>query len=403
MRLDHSHLHVPLGRGFAVFGLAVRSYANTIYGIALTLLIVPISLAGTIKSPWDAQWEKARSFEAAGSWSIAEQAYKRTIEIARASHADQYIVRDLEIKLATVFVRENKFNDARPIYQELMDSDVVNPANRHSKEAREGIVSFADLADTYAMSHDNREDCLKHALAIMQKLFGANDDRLIGILNDLFLYYNLQQKYKEAEPVLKQRVAILQSSRAAAKTLPGVIGENPGELARTLTELGGVQIVLKKYADAQFSYAQAYPIFLKEDGPTYPMTASIARGLGFLMLKQHHTQQAMEWSQRAVELRRKGQAQYPIETARDLFVLGRVFEQEDNLPKAEQYYRQTITVIEGSSGRYSAELICPMEYLTRIMKRAGKTLEAKGVDQRLSLLRQRVKPGTISLMAIEGQ
>jgi tetratricopeptide (TPR) repeat protein len=355
-----------------------RVLFTTICGIALSLAITPASIAGPTTKPWDAQWEKARGYESDGSWELAEIAYKRTMDLAKASHASSDTIREINIKLATVYVREKKYLDAEPIYRELMKSDIVNPANRRSEAAREGIVLFTDLGDTYAMAAD-REQCLRHALEIDEKLFGPHDDRLLRVLNVLANFYNLHQRYVEAEPVLKKRIEILEKD-AAGQSPGGMLNAKPGELARTLIELGSVQATLKRYADAEACYVKAYPIFLKEYGPTYIMTASTAREMGYVMMKQRQMQSALEWSQRAVQLRRmdKGQ-QYPLELARDLLVLGKVFEQQGNVSKAEQAYRESISVIQKSAGANSGELVSPTECLANLLKRTGKAVDGKSL------------------------
>jgi tetratricopeptide (TPR) repeat protein len=361
-----------------MLNMKIRGHFFSICGIASTLVMAGSANAGTTAKPWDGQWEKAREYEADGSWNLAEMAYRRTMDLAKASHASSDTIREINIKIATVYVREKKYPDAEPIYRELMKSDIVNPENRHSQAAREGIVLFTDLGDTYAMAAGS-EQCLKHAVEIDEKLFGPYDDRLLRVLNELDNFYNLHQRYAEAQSVLKKRIEILEKD-AAGQASGGTEKAKPGELARSLIELGSVQATLKRYADAEASYVKAYPIFLKEYGPTYVMTASTAREAGYVMMKQRQTQSALQWSQRAVQLRRmdKGQ-QYPLELARDLTVLGRVFEQQGNVSKAEQLYRESISVIQKNAGANSVELVSPRECLANLLKRTGKAVDGKSV------------------------
>jgi len=274
------------------FGVGIP--VRTICGIAINFFVCAMVFAGPINKPWDAQWEKARTAEAQGGWPSAEQAYKRTMDIAKASNAPDSIVRELKIKIATVYVHERKFSDAEPIYVELMNSDIMKPSNKGSASAREAIVLFDDLSDAYASSLENRETCLKHALLIKQKIFsGRDEDRLLPVLSDLALFYSTAQRFADAEPILKEKTAILEKEAELQKKVSSLGGLDSGELVRSYIQLSSVELSLKHYPEYEASCKKGYQLALAAFGPKHMITVSFAQGMVASLVRQGKFNEAL--------------------------------------------------------------------------------------------------------------
>jgi tetratricopeptide (TPR) repeat protein len=284
-----------------MFAPGKRFLPSSVCGITLSVMICASAIAGPSTKPWDGAWEQARAAEAGNRWFDAEECYKRAIGQASTSHATPEIIRELQIKLATTYIREKKFAQTEPIYQELMISQFVTPTNKRSEATRESIVWFDDLADTYASSADNRESCLKHALAIKQKIFaGRDDDPVLKILNELFLFYNLHQRYTEAKAILKEKIAMLEKESEYQNKVSVFGGHGNNDLVITLTQLAGIELALKQYNEYERDCRRGYSLAVAAFGANNAITTSFARGVASCLVRQGKLNEAVAWSKKTM-------------------------------------------------------------------------------------------------------
>ncbi len=141
--------------------------------------------------------------------------------------------------------------------------------------------------------------------------------------------------------------------------------------------MAGVETLLGKYSEALHTYNRVYPIWMRTVGPNEEMTASVSREIGLLHMKLGDLQQAQIWGEKAVDLRRLGHKDNTLEYARDLYVLGRIYESKNNLVKAEDYYKEAIRKAQQIAGEDSSELIPPLKSLESVLKKTNKSNEAK--------------------------
>jgi tetratricopeptide (TPR) repeat protein len=372
----------------------------------LCAAVVPLAMAIPANNAWDPLVSKAKEAEDSGQWAVAEQNYQRALELAKAAGKDKSAIRALKVKLACSYVHDEKPGFAESLYSELMQNYPVDVKSTVEAD-RKYAAWLDDLADAYDAvdSPDTRESCLKHALAIKEKIFGSNDDCLSRVLNDLFYFYNLHQRYAEAEPVLKWRIQILDNEDGAdggVASLQAVgVSSTNGDLPTLIVELGSVQTALRKYESAESSFRRGYPLVLAKFGPRNVITASTARELGFVLMKQNKLVEAKQWAEKAVELRHLGKGEDGTEFARDMYVLARIYEHQGNLEKAEQLYRQTISTVQHVAGAESTELVCPLVSLASLLKRIGKANETKGLERQISQLKAKEAVGTFCPISLD--
>jgi len=262
------------------------------------MLTAPV-FAGSAGSPWTTWWDKAEFAEHKADWPAAETCYKRAIDCLGTAHADSSLKTATTIKLAMVFVHQNKFASAEPLCNALLQYDFSKDKG-DPKIARESIVWMDDLADTYASrpaDAPNRKDCLKRALAIKQHIYGTRHVRLLKILNDCYGYYHTHLDEAAAVPILEQSIAIMEESHAF---------EYRHELTMALFELGVADLTLQRWVPLERSIIKVYPLIGSVYGPTSPVAATVATQMGFALFKQNRNPEALKWAQKAVGLRHAG-------------------------------------------------------------------------------------------------
>src|SRR5208282_4943703 len=109
------------------------------------------------------------------------------------------------------------------------------------KTLAETTVLMDDLADTYASlaKGPKREERLKHAIDIKEKLYGHYDRRLVRHLYELYILYNLQGRFTEAKSSLEHIIAVLEHNQLYESELPNRLGE-----------LAGIDTQLRHYYEA---------------------------------------------------------------------------------------------------------------------------------------------------------
>jgi len=312
-----------------------------------------------------ALWEQGDSDYMAGDWHSAQQHYELALETARRFCAEKDKILKLSIRLASSYAYQNELSAAEPIYQQLM-SNPIKLGDENSGWNDEAIALLDDLAEAYVAGTDkaSKENGLKHALSIKEKLAPEGDDEVIKILNRLFNLYFTNKRYADAEPVLKRIIFIIEQTGGH-------------DLPNFLTTLAGVEALLGKYNESLHIYNRVYPIWVKTLGPNEGMTASVAREIGLMHMKSGELQQAQTWGEKAVNLRQLGHKDNTLEYARDLYVLGRICESKNNLVKAKDYYVKAIEKAQQIVGQDSIELLAPLKSLAIVLEKTNRNDEAK--------------------------
>lgn len=345
--------------------------------LLITFLFVNISVGITMPlshEMLETLWHKADSDYVAGDWHTAQLNYERALEAAKRSQADKATILKLSIKLASTYAYQNQFLAAEPIYQQLL-TESIQPNNKESGWSDEAVAMFDDLADAYVYGSDkvNKENGLKHALTIKEKLAPQGSDEVLKILNRLFIVYFVHKRYSDAEPVLKKMSVIIERT-------------NGHDLPNVLTSLAGVEAFLGRYRESLNVYTRVYPIWVRTVGPYQEMSTSVAREIGLMYMKLGDLQQAQSWAEKAISLRQLGHRENTLEYARDWYVLGRIYDSKGSLANAEKCYKEAMNKAEQLNGKDSVELVVPMKSLISILKKANKSIEAKNYESLVARL-----------------
>jgi len=136
------------------------------------------------------------------------------------------------------------------------------------------------------------ESLLKRALAIREKAFGPDSAWVAQIVSNLASLYVEQQRYADAEPLLRRALDINQ------KTL----GPEHPDLAGSLWSLGSVDTPQGRYADAEPLLTRALEIQQKALGRDHPDVARTFNALAGLYDAEGRNADALTAARKATEI-----------------------------------------------------------------------------------------------------
>jgi CHAT domain-containing protein len=122
----------------------------------------------------------------------------------------------------------------------------------------------------------------KRALAIYQKIPGA-EPAVATLLNNLGQVTKAEGRYADAEPAIKQSLAIREK----------VLGRDHVDVARSLNNLADLYQRQARYADAEPIYKRALDIRERTVGPDHPDTAASVNNLASLYQAEGRTADAL--------------------------------------------------------------------------------------------------------------
>ena len=113
--------------------------------------------------------------------------------------------------------------------------------------------------------YEQAEPLFQRALAIRERVLGADDALIADSLNNLAALYDNQGRYEEAEPLYQRALAIRER----------VLGPNHPDLATSLNNLALLYYSQGKYEEAEPLYERALKICEQVLGPNHPTTVTI--------------------------------------------------------------------------------------------------------------------------------
>lgn len=324
--------------------------------------------------------------EGLGNYLLAEKYYQQIINASQHSRQDDQLPLECKIRLATCFLYQNNFESAEALYNELIHTDLSKFKIR-PKSGADLLLLMNNFADQYATKSAApwRERCLKHALAIEEKIRTPDSQGLIKPLNDLGIYHYLHGQYSQAAPLLRKKLKLTELYNESAVPM-------------TLLNLADIEALLKHYPEAETLYKRAYPLWVRSRGPNDLSTASTARELGLMLMKQGKLADAQRWAQLALSSRRAGGGENNLEYSRDLFVMARIDEGVGDFSKAQEVYRESIASIQRIAGKSSMELIAPMQSLTNLSKKIGHIDEVATLRSQIDAIKAKNSANTSGLV-----
>lgn len=244
-------------------------------------------------------------------------------------------------QLGEVLRLNGKYAEAKDAYERALK--IYEPL----RVSLPGMVVFvrARLAGIFMQIGDNRaaKPILDSALALAEEKLHPTDFRLATVLTTLGRYYENIGDYSSAKEFFDRSLKIQQAIRQS----------NSNPIANNLQQLANLYRKTGDYAAARPLLERALAIRERNRGPSHPDVAETLSNLALVLENTRDYSGARKSYERALAIvRTTGQAETRRRAA---FGLGRINEQEYRLTEALALYRESVRMLEDSSGQFEQE------------------------------------------------
>ena len=218
------------------------------------------------------------------------------------------------------------------------------------------------------------EPLLREALAIGEKRYGVDHPDTSYLLNSLAVLYWYQGKYEEAESLYQRALAIKEK----------VFGPEHPSTATTLNNLAILYVGQGKYEEAEPLHQRALAIREKGLGPEHPETAQTLNNLAIVYVDQGKHEEAEQLYQRALAIDEKVYGQDHPEVATDLNNLANLYSGQDKNEEAEPLYQRALAIDEKVLGPEHPFTQNDVQNYANLLRKMGRESEATQLEARFS-------------------
>lgn len=223
------------------------------------------------------------------------------------------------------------------------------------------------------------EPLLKQALAIFERTVEPEHPDVASCLNDLATLYWNQGKYAQAEPLFRQALLIRE------KTL----GSEHPDVATSLNDLALLYWDQGKYAQAEPLSQQALAIRERILGPEHADVAQSLNNLGILYLAQGKYAAAESSLQRSLAVWEQTLGPDHPDVAYSLNNLAFLYYTQGRYTQAEPLYQRALAIREQTLGPEHDEVAYTLDNLALVYTDQGRYAQAEPLFQRTLTLRER--------------
>ncbi len=207
---------------------------------------------------------------------------------------------------------------------------------------------------------------------------GDNHPRTATSLNNLAGLYQAQGRYKEAEPLYQQALAIRQKQ----------LGDNHPDTARSLNDLAGLYHVQGRLSEAELLFQQALAIRQKQLGGNHPITGSSLNNLARLYFTQGRLSEAEPLFQQALAIVREQLGDNHPDTASVLDNLALLYQAQGRYAEVEPLYQQALAIRQEQLGDNHPDTASVLNSLAGLYRLQGRYAEAEPLLQQALAIRQ---------------
>jgi len=312
--------------------------------------------------------------------------------------------------------RALRFGDAERIYVAALQTALQEAA----ESARVADASFF-LGDFYRRRGQGAqaEALLLRALALREKLLGAEDPAVSAVLVSLALLKSSQGKYAEAEAPARRAHAIHeklgQKNLEAAQAL-GTLGwierlkedlpEAQGMLEQAVaiteklrgpadaigaTEMNNLALVYKaegRTVRAEQVLRQVLEIRIRAQGPEHPDVAITLNNIAGLLSQRWQVEEAEKLLTRALRIFEKAFGTSHIQVGNTLNSLAMNHLAKNEAKKAEPLMRRALAIFEQAYGPNHPQVAALLENYAGVLERSGHHADARAVQERVRQIRE---------------
>lgn len=263
----------------------------------------------------------------------------------------------------------------------------------------------------------------RRALEIMEQRFGQNHPNVAALLNTLASLHQKQGKYKDAEPLFKRSIAILERTRPndpnnaillnnlahlyedqgrfidaeqlykrAIVTWERAVRPNQSEFATVLSNLGALYDQLGRYVEAESLIKHSLVMHEKIFGTNHPEAAIVVNNLAELFRKTGKYENAESSYKRALVIWEKTRGRDHPSIAVILNNMALLYSSQARYADAESLYQRSLIIAEKAFGSDHITVSHVLNNLALVYHAQGRNSEAESLYERALAIRQKFLP-----------
>ena len=283
-----------------------------------------------------------------------------------------------DLELLAYWLATGKQDEAGECYTKSLAAWRINNVDDEALAAL--LVSLGGFLTDRCTCLISAEPICRSALAIYEKILGAeHPDTAISLNNLASLLYN-QGKYDQAESLCQRALAIREK----------ILGAEHPDTAINLNYLAHLLSNQGKYDQAEPLYQRALAIQEKILSAEHPNTANSLNNLAVLLKDQGKYDQAEPLYQRALAIREKilG-AEHPA-TATSLNNLAILLKDQGKYDQAEPLYQRALAILEKILGAEHPDTATSLNNLANLYSDQGKYDQAEPLYERALAIREKI-------------
>jgi tetratricopeptide (TPR) repeat protein len=333
-------------------------------------------------------FELASALEQSGDWSGALEQYKRAALIEASANRDH---RPGQTFYYTTEAEEG-YKAAQTRFAEHLKALNIAGKTAEAKELQERLQvmeNSGDLATKVQMAiqagdqaatmrkYDDCEKSYKEAVELAEQL-PPGDANLIEALKKLGTMYEFNHSYQDASATFHRELAIIEKT----------YGANSERVTDPLFSLANVAYAQKNYVEEEGYFSRSLEINLKLFGESSQRTENNLRTMAFALISQQQWAKAESYLLRAVKADevRDGPNNYNIMMS--LPVLCHLYDSWDRPDKSQPCWQRTVTLMEAQWGQNEPDLALYIDSEAKALRQLGRTSEADQLEQRSAKLKQ---------------
>ena len=243
--------------------------------------------------------------------------------------------------------------------------------------------SLNNLANLYSDTgrYQEAEPLLKEALAIRRKRLGNDHPSVAQSLNNLAVLYYETGRYQEAEPLYKEALAIYRK----------LFGNDHPDVARSLNNLAVLYKATGRYQEAEPLYKEALAIYRKTLGNDHPLVAQSLNNLALLYSDTGRYQEAEPLYKEALAIYRKRLGNDHPAVAASLNNLATLYHQTGRYQEAEPLLNEALAIYRKRLGNDHPDVAASLNNLANLYEATGRYQEAEPLyKEALAIRRKRL-------------
>ncbi len=273
--------------------------------------------------------------------------------------------------------REGKHAEAVPIAQRALAlAERLHGADHADVGSALHNLALLYLAQRrYADAHPLYE----RALAVRERALGANHADVGQTVNDLAFLHRQQGRYADAEQLYRRSASIFETA----------LGANHPHLATSLHNLAALYLAQGRYADAELLYKRSLEIREKALGPDHETVSQSLNDLAGLYLRLGRYADAERLHKRALAIKEKALGADHPSVGTTLNNLAELYRQQGRYTDAEPLYRRALAITERALGPDHPDVGTRLNNLASLYGKQGRSVDQERLYERALAIREK--------------